>query len=319
MPMITADDLTKRINARTIYASFIVNDREVTNKLHIDRVHFIESDRVIKDVGAVYTTYEEQQAILYESPAFQLIINGNKSVTGSTSGLTQIDFSEIYDTESNTTDGVVDDAYIPIPMGGIVFNFFGTNYTSDIWWNSNNALIFQDPVSRVNGIVSISATTAKSILLGNYDRLCSGLYYSNTISSSYSITKLVVQFTDYYLDNPASSIYIYEIRLIKETTGAQRQFVEVSVVSSPPSPGYSSAAITYPSGSDGNGNPMDTNGNAIDQTKASPYNITDGVAFLNPCGTTFSTESPPAGTSFLFSSDSTGTTWTFTNNAYVNV
>ena len=113
--------------------------------------------------------------------------------------------------------------------------------------------------------------------------------------------------------------YIYEIRLIKETTGDQRQFVEVSVVSSPPSPGYSSAAITYRSGSDVNGNPIDSNGFTIDQTKASPYNITDGVAFLNPCGTTFSTESPAAGTSFLFSSDSTGSTWTFTNNAYVNI
>jgi hypothetical protein len=208
MPVLSADDLTKRINARTMYASFILNEREVTKKLHIDRVHYIESDRVTKDVGAVYTTYEEQQAILYESPSFQLIINGNKSVTGSTIGLTQIDFSGISDTGSQTTIGVLDDAYVPIPMGGIVFNFFGTNYTSNIWWNSNNALIFQDPVSRINGIVSISATSAKSILLGNYDRVCSGLYYSNTISSTFSITKLVVQFSDYYTDNPASSIYI---------------------------------------------------------------------------------------------------------------
>ena len=128
----------------------------------------------------------------------------------------------------------------------------------------------------------------------------------------------MVIFCDFYTD-PGTPTYKYQIRLIKENIGDKRQFIEVCVITSPPSPGYSSAAITYITGLDANGNPQDTNGLPIDQTKNSPYNITNGVAFLNPCGSTFSTSSPTAGTSFIFSSDSTGTTWLFTNNSYVNV
>ena len=97
--------------------------------------------------------------------------------------------------------------------------------------------------------------------------------------------------------------------MIKETGGQQRQFVEVYVVTSPPSPGY-------PSGNDVNGNPIDSSGYTIDATKHSPYNITNGTNFLNPCG---STSSPTANTSFVFSSDSTGSLWTFNNNSYVCV
>jgi hypothetical protein len=201
-------------------------------------------------------------------------------------------------------------------MGGMVFNFFGTNYSNNISWNSNNALVFG---TRFNSnVVSISATSGRSILLGNYDRLCNSLYYSNTSSLTFSINTFIVTFCDYYT-NPGTPTYKYQIRLIKENVDSQRQFVEVCVLSSPPSPGYSNADITYPSGLDASGNPMDSNGLAIDQTKASPYNITNGTSFLNPCGTVFSTSSPPAGTSFVFSSDSTGTTWTFANNSFVNV
>jgi hypothetical protein len=102
--------------------------------------------------------------------------------------------------------------------------------------------------------------------------------------------------------------------LIKETVGSQRQFVEVYVISSPPSPGYSTAISSYPSGTN-----IDANGNPIDATKNSPYNITNGTSFLNPCGSTFSTSSPSANTSFVFSSDASGSSWVFTNNSYVNV
>ena len=109
------------------------------------------------------------------------------------------------------------------------------------------------------------------------------------------------------------STYQYQIRLIKENIGAQRQFVEVYVISSPPSPGYSTAINTDPSGS------IASNGNNIDTTKNSPYNITNGTIFLNPCGSTYSTSSPAANTSFVFSSDSTGTSWVFNNNSHVSV
>jgi hypothetical protein len=250
-----------------------------------------------------------------------VIINENKTTSGSISGLTQINFTGIYDAGYGSQapiPGVLDDAIIPIPMGGMIFNFFGTNYSNDINWNSNNALLFGSTFNP--SVVSISATNAKSILIGNYDRLCTGVYYSNTVTDIYSITTLIVTFTNYFTDTPpVSPTYKYQIRLIKENIDTQRQFVEVCIVSSPPSPGYSTAAITYPSGSDINGNPIDSNATIIDQTKVSPYNITNGSTFLNPCGTVFSTSSPLAGTSFVFSSDSSGSNWTFSNNSYVNV
>jgi hypothetical protein len=235
------------------------------------------------------------------------IIDGNKESSGSTNGFTKIDFTDL------------DDAFIPIPMGGMVFNFFGTNYSTNINWDSNNALIFGSAFTPHR--VSISASTAKSILFGNYDRRCYNLYYTNSVSGTSSITTLIVMFYNYYTDpTPGATIYKYQIRLIKETVGAQRQFVEVSIISSPPSPGYSTnASVSYPSGVDASGNPIDSDGFRIDSTKLSPYNITNGTAFLNPCGATYSASSPGAGTSFVFSSDSTGTNWLFTNNAYVYI
>ena len=240
-----------------------------------------------------------------EVPLFS-IVNGDKTSSGSTAGLTQIIFNNL------------DDAFILIPMGGMPFNFFGTNYTNNISWDSNNALIFGPTFTPHR--TSISATTAKSILLGNYDRLCNSLFYSNSITDVSSITTLIVMFYDYYTNPNISPIYKYQIRLIKESAGDQRQFVEVVVISSPPSPGYSSnLSVVYFSASGVDGLPQDSDGRPIDPTKASPYNITNGTTFLNPCGTLFQTASPPAGTSFVFSSDSTGSSWAFTNNAYVNV
>ena len=255
-----------------------------------------------------------------QQPMFT-ILSGSTAASGSTTGLTQIDLTEIYDAGYGTQaaiSGVVDDAFIPIPMASSTFNLFGTNYATSVKWNSNNALVFGNDFSP--DIVSISSTTAKSILLGNYDRLCSGLYYEHVTTTSYTMTKLIVKFYDYYTNTVGAPTYTYQIRIIKETHGDETQFVEVSIISSPPSPGYSSnRAVTYPSGLDVSGNPQDSSGRPIDQTKASSYNITNGSTFLNPCGTTFQTASPPAGTSFVFSSDSTGSTWRFSNNSYVNV
>jgi hypothetical protein len=222
----------------------------------------------------------------------------------------------LYDAMTPSIPNTLDDGDVPIPMANMVFNFFGTNYTNNLYWSSNNALIFgtSNPVAEVN----ITRNLVPSILLGNYDRLLRTFSYANNITTNYSITTLIVTFYDWYMDNISASTYQYQIRLIKENVGYQRQFVEVYVISSPPSPGFSTANITYPSGSQ-NGNPIDTNGNPIDSTKNSPYNITNGTVFLNPCGSTYSTASPSANTSFVFSSDSTGTSWVFTNNSHVNV
>lgn len=236
------------------------------------------------------------------------IVSGNKSVLGDTSDFTKIDVTNL------------DDGFIPIPIpGSMVFNFFGTNYSSNLSWDSNNAIIFGAPTFTPHR-VSISANTGKSILFGNYDRICNSLYYKNSLTGVSSITTLIVMFYDYYTNPYTEPLYKYQIRLIREVSGSQRQFVEVSIISSPPSPGYSSnLSVSYPSGVDPSGNPMDADGLRIDSTKASPYNITNGTTFLNPCGTTYSSASPPTGTTFVFSSDSTGSNWTFTNNAYVNV
>jgi hypothetical protein len=205
----------------------------------------------------------------------------------------------------------LDDGDVPIPMAGMTFNFFGVNHTDSLYWSSNNALVFgtPNPTSEVN----ISRATVPAILLGNFDRLLKTFYYSNYSGTNYSITTLLVTFYNYYLDLVGEATYQYKIRLIKENIGSQRQFVEVYVISSPPDTGYSSAIATYHSGS------VDTSGDAIDTTKNSPYNITNGTNFLNPFGTTFSLASPTANTSFVLASDYTGTTWNFTNNVYVNV
>jgi len=207
---------------------------------------------------------------------------------------------------------LLDDGDVPIPMANIVFNFFGTNYSNNLYWSSNNALIFGTPNAVLE--VNIPRNLLPAILLGNYDRRLETFYYTNIVNTQYSITVIVVTFYDYFIATIPNSTYQYQIRLIKENSGTQRQFVEVYIVSSPPSPGYSSAIAVYPSGTN-----MDTNGNPIDSTKNSPYNITNGTVFLNPCASTFSTVSPAANTSFVFSSDSTGTSWIFTNNSYVNV
>jgi hypothetical protein len=239
-------------------------------------------------------------ASLYDGTMTQVSIPGSLSESGSPS-------------IANT----LDDGDVPIPMASIVFNFFGTNYSNNLYWSSNNALIFGTPNPYYE--INISSNLLPAILLGNYDRILKTFFYKNILTTDYSITILLVTFYDYYTDTISSSTYQYQIRLIKENVGSNRQFVEVYVISSPPSPGYSTGITSYPSGLDVNGNPQDSNGNPIDSTKHSPYNITNGTNFLNPCGSTYSTISPSSNTSFVFSSNSSGSSWVFTNNAYVNV
>jgi hypothetical protein len=228
------------------------------------------------------------------------IVSGPGYIYGN---LTPLSLSGLLDT-GNSNVGL-DDGEVPIPMGNMVFNFFGTN--SNIYWSSNNALMFG--TANTNLEVNIPRNIP-SILLGNYDRILKEFYYKNVVTQKYSMTIINITFYNYYTDSVSDPTYQYQVRLIKETVGLQRQFVEVYVISSPPSPGYSTAITSYPSGS------VDTNGNPIDSTKNSPYNITNGT-FLNPCGSTYSTSSPAANTSFVFSSDSTGSSWVFTNNSHV--
>ena len=224
------------------------------------------------------------------------------------SNLTQVNIpGTLYDV-SAPGFAALDDGDVPIPMAGMTFNFFGINHTNSLYWSSNNALVFGTPNALLE--VNISRATVPAILLGNYDRLLKTFYYSNFISTNYSITTLLVTFYNYYTDLVGATTYQYKIRLIKENTGSQRQFVEVYVISSPPSTGYSSAIVSYPSGS------VDANGNAIDSTKNSPYNITNGTAFQNTYG---SFTNMVSNQSFVLQSDINGNNWTFYNNYYVNI
>jgi len=247
----------------------------------------------------------------------------NMSVLSGTGSIYYGNFNQVTIPGSLTDVGYVnipntlDDGDVPIPMANIVFNFFGTNFSNNLYWASNNALIFGTPNPHLE--TDISRNLLPSILIGNYDRALKTFYYTNSVTTNYSMTILRVTFYDYYTNTISDSTYQYQIRLIKENVGYQRQFVEVYVISSPPSPGYSTAINSYPSGFDINGNPQDSNANPIDSTKNSPYNITNGTIFLNPCGSTYSTSSPNANTSFVFSSDSTGTSWVFNNNSHVSV
>jgi hypothetical protein len=249
------------------------------------------------------------------------VVSGTGSVYNGT--MTQVTIpGSLSDTSPMYINLTLNNGDVPIPMAGMIFNFFGTNYSNNLYWSSNNALIFGTPVPELE--VNISRDTVPAILLGNYDRLLEKFYYKNISTTNYSMTVLLVHFWEYYMVGfpyyTSAETFEYQIRLIKEKGGSQRQFVEVYVVYGQRSicPGYSTGISDYPPRGIYKF-PEDSNGNAIDSTKHSPFNITNGTNFLNPCGTTYSTVSPATNTSFVFSSDSTGTSWVFTNNAYVNV
>ena len=226
---------------------------------------------------------------------------------------------------------VLDDSSIRIPMGSMDFYFFGINYgaNNDIYWNTNNAITFGNNYNL--DTVSFNANTIPAILLGNYDRLCSELYHKSYASYNFNIRvadikTIVVEFADYYTDTSNFEAGKYQIRFIKEVADRKRQWVEVSIISSPLHPGYSTnlTGPTNPAGYnfDASGNRasmIDSNGNTVNATKISPYDITDGTAFLNVAGTTYSGASPPIGTSFVYQGNSDGYSWQFINNAYVDI
>ena len=311
-----ASDITCRNRAETLYVNSVLKKEEFDSgkSIRIDRQKGGSDYEYLKNVefgniiNVTYGTYFPVKIIYSPNPAILVAYN-----------MSRIDFTGIYDSGSSalTYNGgpVIDDASIQIPTGGRDFYFFGTNYgaANNIYWYSNNALTFGaiGPPYRV----SISKNTLPAILIGNYDRHCSALYYATYISQEgFSVITLLVYFSNYYTDTTNLDKGKYQIRLIRELNGDKRQWVEVTVISEVASPGYSNnPAVIYPSGA------VDSDGNAIDPTKNSPYDITDGTTFKNVTGTTFSTVSPKTGTGFLYQSDSTGTHWNFTENAHVPV
>jgi len=220
---------------------------------------------------------------------------------------------------------VIDDGSIKIPSGSQNFFFNGVDYgaANNIYWNTNGAITF-GPIGDPH-VVSLSATSVPAVLIGNYDRLTSKFYYSNynINNNKFSVTKIVVMLSDYYTNTSGLNVAKYQIRLIKEFSGNQRQWIEVNVISAPSSPGYSNnPTVTYVSGTqkDAAGNTInqDSNGLPIDPTKNSPWDITNGTRFLNLLGTQFSTAHPATGTTILYQGDKEGRVWTASVSSFFN-
>jgi hypothetical protein len=269
-----------------------------------------------------FNLIDDRRPTLLTDGSGNYILDGSGNITRDSSG------NPLLTASGNP---VLDDASIRIPNFGMDFYFFGTNYgdNNDIYWNTNNVITFGNNYNL--DTVSFNPNTIPAILLGNYDRLCSELYHKNfTVYKSNtlvaSIKTIVVEFADYYTDTSNFEAGKYQIRFIREAGGERRQWVEVSVISSPLHPGYSTNVTgpTNPAGYnfDASGNRasmIDSNGVTVNPTKISPYDITNGTAFLNVVGTTFSAASPPNGTSFVYQGDSTGYSWQFFNNAFVDI
>ena len=334
-------DLTHTKRADTVYANLLLKQQEYDNGNTI---------RVLTQKGGADYSYimniEESRAKMTCTEVNYIlgIIDGDPNILVkknfpsimNTAGMTPISFSAIVDFSGNnrTVDNILDlgylypntldDAIIPIPSGGYSFKVFGTDYgaNNQIFWNTNNALLFGNLFGSQatyggRNYIDVPGNTIPAVLLGNYDRRINAIYTSRYPMERYTIIKLLVFFENYYTDHTTPvSDGKFEIRLIRELVAKNRQWIDVRVVATPAISGYA-----YNTGINYGGSPLNynTEGTLIDSNKLSPYNITNGTAFINPCGTTFSVNGPPAGTSFVFGSDSTGTNWNFYNNAYVNV
>jgi hypothetical protein len=338
-----ASDVTKRNRDQSLFVNL---------QLQTEQFLSGKSIRIMRQGGGSDYAYMTQVAegelesdfLLAELPI--QVTTGSGDIPRDPDGLTQISFAGITDAGSLPTNAsgtvypaffnssgirlAIDDAGIQIPTGGMDFFFFGTNYGSanTIYWHTNNAITFGQMPNQ--GTASISKNTVPAILLGNYDRYCTGLYYRSftTVSkggAQFKILAIQAHFSNYYTDttgSPAgpSTAGKYHIRLIREQAGAKRQWVEVSVISGVNSPGYSNnPSVSYPSATDASGNRIDSNSLPIDSTKNSPYDITNGTNFVNVVGTTYSTVSPATGTSFVYQSDYLGNTWQFFSNGYLNI
>lgn len=317
-----ASDIINRNRAVTLYINSVQKKQEFESgkSIRIDRqkggvdYEYLKNVELGNIIDFTYDTYIPLSVKQGSNPTIFPEYNLNelsyRSVTEYGTG--------ILDASNNAI--TLDDGSIRIPVAGDFF-FFGTNYatTNNIYWHSNNALTF-GTIS--DNTVSFSRNKIPAILLGNYDRMTSKIYSSSYFSREnlFSVTVILVYFSNYYTDTTNLEQGKYQIRLIREINGNKRQWVEVTIISDVASPGYSNnPTVTYPSGTDASGNPIDSNSQRIDSTKNSPYDITNGTTFQNVMNSLFSTVSPQAGTTLLYQSDSTGSNWVFSNNAYVPV
>lgn len=223
-----------------------------------------------------------------------------------------------------------DDVFLPLPIGSMIFKFFGKSYTNNqLYWSTNCAIIFGDSANSYidprKRLVSVRSSPYPAVLLGDDDRRLDKLFVrDDSIQGKFSIFTLLVFYEGFTqqlvcLPNTAQM----KVRLIRELTGFNRQWIEVSTKLKPlkpngdDSPGYIANQVTTDSATDSSGNI--TNNLPADPNLLSPYNITDGTNFYNPCGTTFSTTCPDNGSSFTFEGTADGYNWVFRNNTYVPI
>lgn len=216
----------------------------------------------------------------------------------------------------------IDEAYGTLPTEGIDFYFFGTNYgnghNNGIYWHTNCFLWFGSPIDYSTETDNVCKDTGPAVLCGNYDRRLNSLYAGVRTSGIYQILTILVFYQNYFkLDTvnlpPENAVNgcQYEIRLIRETVGCMRQWIEVRMKQKPAEPGYSNNHNADEC--------LHCDDAVVDPTKLSPWNITNGTEFQNPCGTVFADASPDNNTSFVFQSDSHGENWTFLNHHFIDV
>jgi len=330
----SASDVIKKNNNKTIYANILAQEAATEAGIQVRVVRQYgwggsDMAHILTIIGPTYFTLTERNttianaaANLRTTPANTGILNniiatryntyypisisyGNGNPVYNVSEMTQTNLDLITEwyLPNSRISGTLDDANIPLATGGMDFYFFGTNYgaANNIYWNSNNAITFGAIANPANSTYLISSTIP-AILLGNDDRRTTSFYSSYGMAHNryINVIQFTTKFANFYTEN--SSHYNdgqYQVRLLRETGGSLRQWVEVSIIASPAYAGNISQGG--------------------DTTKLSPYNITNGTSFFNPCGTTFSTASPTAGTTFLFQSDSLGANWTFINNSRLDI
>lgn len=311
-----ASDLTNRKRAQAVFSD-ISRQKKLLDSGAIMRVNYQKGG-----TDYAYMMELEQGCISNRCAGDAFAAkNGNAitlmDITGATriDSLGNIDYGYIIPSQAGTTlvsGSTMDDVYLPIPMGSMNFNFFRQQYNSSnpMYWSTNCCLMFQNPGQRV---VSVQSSPYPAILLGNGDRRLNNLYVrDDSIIEKFSILSLFVFYENFSSNVSTPNTGQYQVRIIKELTGEKRQWIEVRVAVAPGNSGYIANQVTTDT------NPLGGNSFA-DATKLSPYNVTNGSNYLNPCGTTFATVGPAAGTSFTFKSDSDGVTWVFSNNTHIPV
>ena len=337
-----ASDVTQRKRAQVIYSD-ISKQKSLFDTGKIFRLNYQKggsdySYMMELEQGCIMNTCVGD-TIMYPSSG-----NGIANMDPAAGGYSQVDLSTIYEYAYGSA-GTLDDAVVPLPMGDMAnnFKFFG-QAKSKIGWNTNNTIVFgwdsnyasSGKYGSILGLwdtdvystVPTAYTTLNlgephgnfpAILLGNYDRRLNNIYTKAYSTLKYQVISLLVFFQDNYqgaaIGNAADGQY--QVNIVKEIVGSNRQWIELRVSKMTQNTGFIAGNTNTNSNPVGNTSGFDPT--KTDLTKLSPFNITNGSIFLNPCGSTYSTTGPAPNTSMVFQSDSNGNNWNFFNNMHLEL